>query len=111
MSDAEDFCVRHKIPVPLLKEVWGTRHRIKGWQIDEAVEEYWADILAGRSPEPEDIDAGWNIMRRARAKRIRRIGQNMTKVDNLRSEVEILKKELEFARLPWYRKMNWRMYK
>ena len=110
-SEAELFCIKHKIPIPLMKEVWGARHSIQGWQIDEAAEEYWQDIKHGRSPEPEDIDAGWNIMRRAKLKMVHKIGNNMDDLNRMKGEIAALNMELSFAQLPWYKKLNWRIYK
>lgn len=108
-TDAELYCLRKKIPVPLIKDVWGQRHGIQGWQIDEAAEEEWQAIKSGKLPEPADIDAGWNIMRRAKAKRVRKVGTNMAQVQNMKSQIEILHEELAFANLPWWKKLNWRM--
>ena len=110
-SEAELFCIKHKIPIPLMKEVWGSRHRIQAWQIDEAAEEYWQDVKHGRTPEPESIDAGWHIMRRARLKMVQKIGNNMAVESRLKSQIDLLNNELAFAKLPWYKKLNWRIYK
>ena len=110
-SEAELFCIKHKIPIPLMKEVWGSRHRIQGWQIDEAAEEYWQDVKHGRSPEPESIDAGWNIMRRARLKRVQKIGLSMADENQLKAQIAVLNQELTFTKLPWWKKLNWRIYK
>ena len=109
-SEAELYCIRKKIPIPRMQSVWKSRLGIEPWAVAEAAEEEWAAIKAGNIPEPDDIDAGWNIMRRAKQKRIYKHGQHILKVKNLKSEIQTLQEELAFAKLPWYRKLNWRIH-
>lgn len=106
-----EFLYRNNIPIALLKQVWGSRHGIRGWQIEEAAQSYYNDVIAGRTPMPEPIDAGWAIMRRAKALKIRKMGEKHAQIESLRSEIDMLKEELAFEKLPWHQKLRWRTYR